>query len=158
MDLTKETLEKIEKLVPRYPTKRSAVLPLLHLVQEEKGHISNETIEWIAQKLELEPINVYELISFYPMLRDKPIGKKHVKVCRTLSCALKGSYKLCKKLEKELNCEVGKTSEDGNFTLEFVECIASCGTAPVVQVNEELHEGVIPDKAGEFAQKVREGV
>lgn len=158
MELSKETSEKIEKLIPRYPTKRSAVLPLLHLIQEEHGYISKEATEWIAEKLELQPINVHEVVTFYPMFREEPIGKKHIKVCRTLSCALRGSYTLCKKLEKELNCPVNETSEDGNYHIEFVECIANCGTAPVVQVGDKLYENVLPEKAGEFAQMLRDEV
>lgn len=112
-------------------------------------------MEWVAQKLDLQPINVLECVTFYPMFRRKPAGKKHVKVCRTLSCALRGSYAVCKTLREELRCELGGTSDDGNYTVEFVECIASCGTAPVVQVNEVLHENVTPDKAKDFAAEVR---
>lgn len=155
MNLSGQTLKKIDELVPRYPEKRSAALPILHLVQEEKGYISDDAIEWIAERLDLQPVNIYELVTFYPMLRQKPIGKCHVKVCRTLSCALRGSYALCDKLKEELKCDIGETSEDGNYSLEFVECIASCGTAPVVQVNETLYEDVKPESASELAQKIR---
>lgn len=156
MNLSEKTLKKIDELIPRYPVKRSAVLPLLHLVQEEQGYISKEATEWIANKLDLEPINVHEIVTFYPMLREKPIGKCHVKVCRTLSCALRGGYALAEKLQDELKCKIGETSEDGEYTLEFVECIASCGTAPVVQVNETLYEDVKPENASDFAQKIRQ--
>lgn len=158
MELSKETLEKIDKLIGRYPEKRSAALMLLHVVQEEKGYISKEATEWIAQKLDLEPINIHELVTFYPMFREAPIGKKHIKVCRTLSCALNGSYTLCKKLQEELKCGLNETSEDGNYHIEFVECIASCGTAPVVQVDEKLYENITPEKAAEFAQMLRDEV
>ena len=156
MNLTAKTLEKIEQLIPRYPTRRSATLPLLHLVQEEKGHISPEAVEWIAAKLDLEPIQVQEVVTFYPMYRQKPIGKVHVKVCRTLSCALLGSYKTCQALEKKLNCQRGGTSADGNYTIEFVECIAACGTGPLVQVDDQLFEGVTPDKAEALAGRIIE--
>lgn len=156
MEFSKESLEKIEKLIPRYPTKDSAALPLLHIIQEDKGFISREAMEWVAEKLGMQPINIYGLVTFYPMLREEPIGKRHIKVCRTLSCALKGSYKLCSKLQEELDCPLNETSEDGNYTIEFVECIASCGTAPVVQVDEKLHEGVSIDKAEAFAKQIRQ--
>lgn len=155
MDLKPQTLEKIDSLIPRYPTMRSAALPLLHLVQEEKGYVSREAMEWIAGKLDLEPINIYELVTFYPMLREKPIGRRHVKVCRTLSCALGGAYAVKEALQKELIGE-GKGDSSEDYTIEFVECIASCGTAPVVQVDEVLHEGVKPDHACKFAQDLRE--
>ena len=153
----KKSLDKINKLISKYPEKRSALLPILHIVQEEKGYISDEAIEWIAEELDIQPINIYELVTFYPMLRQKPTGKRHVKVCRTLSCALRGSYGLCNKLLEELKCSLGETSEDGQFTVEFVECLASCGTAPVVQVDQALHENVQPEKAKEFAAKLFSG-
>lgn len=145
MDLSAETLEKIDKLIPRYPQKRSATLPLLHLIQEEKGFLSKEAVEWVAAKLELQPIQVWEVVTFYPMYRREPIGKVHVKVCRTLSCALVGAYKTCEKLEEALGCKRGETSPDGKFTIEFVECIADCGKGPVVQVDDKLYEKVTPD-------------
>ncbi len=144
--LKPETLTQIEALIGLYPEKRSAALPLLHLVQEDKGYICKGAIEWIAQKLGLEPISIFELVTFYPMFRQAPIGKKHVKVCRTLSCALAGGYTVCERLKDILKCNVGGTSADGEYTLEFVECLASCGTAPVVMVDEVLHEDVKLDK------------
>jgi NADH-quinone oxidoreductase subunit E len=154
MDLNNTSLEKIDQLIARYPHPRSAVLPLLHLFQEEKGHISNEAVTWIANKLNLQPINVYELITFYPMLRREPVGRKHIKVCRTLSCALKGAYKVCETLQTTLNCPLNTTTPDGEYTVEFVECLASCHTAPVVQVNQTLYENVTPETAEQFAQKL----
>lgn len=158
MDLKQETLSRIEKLISRYPEKRSALLMVLHAIQEDQGYISKEAIEWVAHTLDLKPINVYEIVTFYPMLREQPIGKRHIKVCRTLSCALRGGYGVCQKLQEELHCELGQTSEDGNYTLEFVECLASCGTAPVVQVDEVLYENIMPEKVPEFARKIREEI
>jgi len=155
--LSTETTAKIEKLVPRYPTTRSATLPLLHLIQEEKGYISNAAIEWIANRLDIEPIHVYELVTFYPMFRQKPIGRHHVKVCRTLSCALNGSAEVCEKFKREFGVELDEVSDDGEVTIEYVECIASCGTAPVVQINETLHESVTPERADELIAEIRFG-
>jgi NADH-quinone oxidoreductase subunit E len=155
MNLSDKSLEKIEKLIPRFPVKQSAVLPILHIIQEEKGFISKDDTKWVAEKLDMQPINVYGLVTFYPMLREEPMGKRHVKVCRTLSCALQGSYTLCKKLQEELGCPLNETSEDGNYTIEFVECLASCGTAPVVQVDEVLYEGVKVEDASEFAKRIK---
>ena len=111
-------------------------------VQEEKGHVPDEAIEWVARRLELEPINIYEIVTFYPMLKRKPVGKKHVRVCRTLSCALRGGYQMCKTLQEQLGCKLEETSANGEFSIEFVECLASCGTAPVLMVNEEHHENM----------------
>ncbi|MDP4611713.1 MAG: NAD(P)H-dependent oxidoreductase subunit E [Opitutales bacterium] len=157
MNLKPETIEKIDKLVPRYPTVKSAALPLCHLVQEDQGYLSNEAMEWIANRLDLQPINILELVTFYPMLRTEPTGKHHVRVCRTLPCALAGAYQTCKKLEEAFNCKVGHTSEDGSVTLEFVECHADCGKAPVVMVGEDEYTNISPDKASEFAEKIKNG-
>ena len=157
MDLKPETTEKIDKLIPRYPTMRSAALPLCHLVQEDQGYLSNEAMEWIADRLELQPINIIEIVSFYPMFRTKPTGEYHVRVCRTLPCALAGAYKTCKVFEDEFDCKVGHTSGDGKVTLEFVECHADCGKAPVVMVGEEEYTGIDPEKAVEMAAKMKNG-
>jgi len=142
-------------MIPRYPLKRSAMLMVLHAIQEETGYISKEAVEWTAQKLEVAPIAVFEVLTFYPMFRQAPIGRRHVKVCRTLSCALRGAYKVCDTLQEELKCGLGKTSEDGNFTVEFVECIAACGSAPVVQVDTQLIENVSPEKAHDLAARLK---
>ena len=155
MTLKPETLQRIDEVIPHYPVKRSATLPLLHLIQEDIGYISDESIEWVAQKLELQPINVYEVVTFYPMFRRKPIGRRHIKVCRTLSCALKGSYKVCEEFKKEFGVELNEVSADGEATIEFVECLASCGTAPVVMIDDELHENVDTAKVGKLAAKVK---
>jgi NADH-quinone oxidoreductase subunit E len=98
---------------------------------------------------------VYEVVTFYPMFRLAPIGRRHVKVCRTLSCALRGAYRVCDSLQESLACGLGQTSADGNFTIEFVECVAACGSAPVVLVDNQLHENITPEKAPDFAAKLK---
>ncbi len=142
---------EIDELITHYPVKRSASLMLLHALQEHFGYLSKEAIEWTAAKLGLQPINVYELVTFYPMFRQSPVGKHQLKVCRTLSCALGGSYKLheflCGKLGLDSHAHGPQTTLDGKFTVEFVECLASCGTAPVMMCNEDFHEGVTNAKA-----------
>ena len=155
MKLSAETLRKIDEVIPHYPVKRSAALPLLHLVQEDQGYVSPEAVEWIAAKLELQPINVQELVTFYPMFRQKPIGRRHIRVCRTLSCALMGAYKTCAAFEQHFNVAKGEVSPDGEVTVEFVECLASCGTAPVVMIDDALHEKVDVAKALELAVKIK---
>lgn len=150
-----EKLEaEIDELITHYPQKRSASLMLLHALQEHFGFLSKEAIEWTAAKLELQPINIYELVTFYPMFRQEPIGKYHVKVCRTLSCALGGAYKLrehfCTRLGLDPHVHGPQTTPDGKFTVEFVECLASCGTAPVMMCNEEFYEGVTIDRADQI--------
>ena len=157
MDLKSQTIDKIDKLVPRYPTIRSAALPLCHLIQEDQGYLSKEAIEWIANRLDLQPINIQEIVTFYPMLRTEPTGKYHVRVCRTLPCALAGACSTCRRLEEELDVSVGHTSEDGLVTLEFVECHADCGKAPVVMVGEDEYTDISPDRATELAKKIKNG-
>ena len=155
MNLKPETLTKIDEVITHYPEKRSATLPLLHLIQEDLGYIPERAEEWIAQKLGIQPINVYEVVSFYPMFRRKPIGRRHIKVCRTLSCALMGGYKTCETFEKEFDTHRGEVSSDGEVTIEFVECLASCGTAPVVLIDDDLHEKVDCAKAKQIADQIK---
>jgi len=140
-------------------SKRSAVLPLLHIVQHKFGFISAPAIDWVAAKLELEPIKVLEVVTFYPGFRQSAPGKFHIRVCRTLSCAMGGSYELMERL-----CELTgidrsladshhhpvSVSPCGKFSVEFAECLASCGTAPVCLVNDDFHEGVAAAKAEEL--------
>lgn len=155
MNLKPETHQRIDEVITHYPSKRSATLPLLHLIQEDVGYIPEEAIEWIAAKLEIQPINVYEVVTFYPMFRRKPIGRRHIRVCRTLSCALMGGYKTCETFEKEFNTKQGEVSPDGEATIEFVECLASCGTAPVVMLDDELHEKVDAARAKALSDQIR---
>lgn len=157
MNLKASTIEKINKLIPRYPNKRSAALPLCHLIQEDIGYISNESIEWIANRLQLEPINISELVTFYPMLRSKAPGRYQIKVCRTLSCALAGAYKTCKKFEEAFDCKPGSTSKDGLVTLEYVECHADCAKAPVVMIGEKQYNDVKDQVASELISKIKNG-
>jgi len=145
---------ELDELVTHYPQKRSATLMFLHAIQERFGCVSSEAMEWTARKLDLQPIHIYELVTFYPMFRQEPPGKHQIKICRTLSCALGGSHELrdyfCKKLGLDASEHGPQTTKDGKFTVEFVECLASCGTAPVVMVNEEFYEGVMAAKADQL--------
>jgi len=147
----KEMEAELDELASHYPVKRSASLMFLHAIQERFGCVSQEAVEWTAQKLGLQPINVLELVTFYPMFRQQPLGKFQIKVCRTLSCALGGSAELrdhfCRKLGLDPAKHEPQTTPDGKYTVEFVECLASCGTAPVMMLNEEFHEGVTKEQA-----------
>ena len=155
MSLKPETLAQADAIIAQYPERRSATLPLLHLVQEDRGHIAPEDEAWIAEKVGVTPIQIREVVTFYPMFRLAPIGRRHIRVCRTLSCALRGSYALMESLEKSLNCPRGETSADGNFTLEFVECIADCGCGPVVQIDHALYENVTTEKAAALSNQIK---
>ena len=152
----------MDAAIARYPQehRRSASMPLLHLWQEHFGFISDEAVTWIAAKLGLQPINILELVTFYPMFRQKPVGKTHIRVCRTLSCAMVGSFRLMENLCAATGIERQRQGDgmhnpisvrtDGNYSVEFVECLASCGTAPVCMVNEELRENVRPESVLEL--------
>src|SRR5712664_4106093 len=134
-------------------------MPLLHLWQEHFGFISDEAVRWIAAKLGLQPINILELVTFYPMFRQKPAGKTHIRVCRTLSCGMAGGFELMENLCAALEIQRPPDGEgihspiavsaDGNYSVEFVECLASCGTAPVCMIGEQLHEQVNPNSIGD---------
>ena len=154
----------MDEAIGHYPAdhRRSAAMPLLHLWQEHFGFISDEGVRWIASKLGLEPINILELITFYPMFRQKPAGKTHIRVCRTLSCAMAGSYRLMKNLCAATGIERRRPSNgmhnpisvsaDGNYSIEFVECLASCGTAPVCMISEELRENIDPNSVADLVR------
>jgi NADH-quinone oxidoreductase subunit F len=153
---------KMDEAIRRYPAdrKRSAAMPLLHLWQGEFGFISDEGVRWIAAKLELQPINILELVTFYPMFRQAPAGRKHIRICRTLSCAMAGSYAVMERAcaaagivrhhdENGMHNPIS-VSKDGKYSTEFVECLASCGTAPVCMVQDELIENVQAQTAADL--------
>jgi NADH-quinone oxidoreductase subunit E len=153
--LTAEFVAEADELVSHYPvSKRSASLPLLHLWQNHFGFIDDTGIEWIAAKLDLTPVNIYELVTFYPWFRREQAGKTIIRVCRTLACALAGSYevkdKFCAAVGLDTHCEhhgfgtAPPTTADGKFSVEFVECLASCGSAPVALINDDLVENISP--------------
>lgn len=156
--LSPEGLALAQQMVKRYPEDRrkSALLPVLHLAQaENKGWLSTEVMDYVASFLNIQPIEVYEVATFYTMFNLKPVGRWVLEVCRTGPCQLRGSDELIAHLEKTLGCNVGGTSADGMFTLKTVECLASCGTAPVIQVFEKYHEHITADKADAFLAELR---
>ena len=155
MKLKPETLAAIEEVIPRYPEKRGAMMPVLHLVQADQGCIAPEAMEWVADKLGLQPVQVYEVVTFYPAYRQTPRGRCLVRVCQTLPCMLAGAYRVCEMLQETLQCQVGSTSEDGEVTLEWAECLACCDRGPAVMVDDELFEKVDAAKVKEIAAKVR---
>ena len=155
--VTKSIEREVTRLVKNYPEKRSASLMVLHAIQEEFGFISKEAEVWAAEKLDLKPINIHELVTFYPMLREHDPGKTVVRVCRTLSCALAGSHKLhghiCDKLGLDKNGHGLQRTKDGKFGVEFAECLASCGTGPVMMCNDDFYEAVSNEEAEEILKK-----
>jgi NADH-quinone oxidoreductase subunit E len=143
---TEANKKKFDAVVTRYPKKLAAMLPTLWLAQEQHGWISPEVMEYVAGLLEVAPSKVYEVATFYTMFHKEPIGKYHFQVCHTLSCQLCGSEGITAKLKERLGIEVGQTSPDGRFTLSEVECLGSCGTAPMLQLNDDYHEHLTAEK------------
>jgi len=144
-----ETLTLIQEIKKRYPEgkHKSALLPALHLAQAEfDGWLSSQTMDLVAEVLELDPIEVYEVASFYSMYNLKPIGKCLLEVCRTSSCWLLGAEDIVRHLEKTLGIKEGETTADGMFTIKTVECLGSCGTAPMMQCGAQFHENLTFEK------------
>jgi len=156
--LSDETRQYIDKVIPRYPEKRSAIMMILHAIQKEKGCVDLPAQEWVAEKLELTPIQVREVVTFYPFYREHRIGKRHIRVCRTLSCALNGGYKVCDAFKREFDTELNATSPDGRVTVEFAECLASCGTAPVAMIDDDLYENLTEEEVARLAKEIKEQV
>lgn len=142
--LSADAKKRIESLKTEYETKQSALIPALHVAQADQGWLSEETQGEVAKLLDLTPQSVREVVTFYTMFHQKPVGKYLLQVCRNLSCCLRGGHKLQKQIEERLGIQEGETTLDGRFTLVSVECLGSCGTAPVLMVNERYHEGVTP--------------
>ena len=151
-----------DERISHYPeSKLSAVLPLVHIIQHKHGFISDKAITWIAAKLEIEPIKVLSVVTFYPGFRQTAPGKFHYRVCRTLSCAMEGSDDLMTNICEITGIDRSQLSHAnpivvspcGNYSVEFAECLASCGTGPVCLVNDDFHEDIKPEKAQDLIDK-----
>ena len=152
---SQEAYKKFEEIIARYPKKEAAMLPVLYLAQREFGHIGPEAIDYVAQLMGQSPARVYGVVSFYTMFNMKPIGRHHIQVCRTLSCALAGAEKVTSFLIKTLGIDCGQTKPDGKFTLSEVECLASCGTAPMMQINDDYYENLTEEKITEILEGLK---
>jgi NADH-quinone oxidoreductase E subunit len=141
---------RFQELLTRYPNKQAPLLMVLHLAQEEFGQVGPEVQAYVAARLELPPAFVLGVVSFYSMYHQEPIGKHHVEICTNLSCQLRGANALVDLAKKRLGVGLGKTTADGLCTLGEVECLAACGTAPVVQIDGEYHENLDPKRLGEL--------
>lgn len=155
LEFSPETWQRFEELVGRYPKKEAALIPVLSMAQKEFGHLSLEAMEYVAKIMELPAARVYSVVSFYTMLNMKPVGKYHIQVCRTLPCALMGAERMAARLKRKLGIQVGETTSDGNFTLTEVECLASCGTAPMMQVNEDYYESLTEEKVDDVLESLK---
>jgi NADH-quinone oxidoreductase E subunit len=142
--LSPDARQKIEKLTKVYETSQSALIPALHIAQADQTWLSEETQREVAQLLGLTAQSVRQVVTFYTMFHQKPVGRHLIQVCRNLSCTLLGGQKLQKQIQDKLNLKDGETTQDGRFTYVSVECLGSCGTAPVLMVNDRYYENITP--------------
>jgi NADH-quinone oxidoreductase subunit E len=134
------------RLLTRYPDKEAVILPALHLAQREQGYVSDDAVVHIAELLGTSPARIEGVATFYTMYNRKPVGKYHVQICRNISCSLLGAEHLIAHVSRKLGVAPGETTPDGRFTLAKVECLGSCGTAPVMQVNDDYHENLTAER------------
>src|SRR5579864_3789440 len=145
--ISEQAKQRMRDLATRYPVARSAVMPALHMVQQEEGYITDEGLQTVAEVLNMTTDDVESVATFYTMYYQHPKGKKVIKVCNRISCYLRNCDALVKHLEQKLGIKAGETTPDGKFTLMTVECLASCTTAPALQVNDEFVENVTIESA-----------
>jgi len=157
LQFSPESDRKVQEWLDFYPEPRACLLRALQLAQEEFGYLSHEVMEMVAKRLGLDAEEVINTATFYTMFNKKPVGRYHLQVCANLACFLRGSDQLLAALEQELHIRPGETTEDGLFTLTTVECLASCGTAPALLVNDEYHEEMTPDKVTSLVQRLKAG-
>lgn len=146
-ELSKEGQEFVERELVRYEVKQSAIIPALYRVQKEKGWVPPEAVSYLSQMMEIPEAQINEVLCFYTMFNRKPVGKLHVQVCTNISCAMNGGRELADHLCKHFHIKEGETSADGKITVTRVECLGSCGTAPMMQVNDRYLEDLTPEKA-----------
>jgi NADH-quinone oxidoreductase subunit E len=148
---------EINAILAKYPSKRSAVLPLCQLAQQEYGHMSPEAIREVAEILELNPTEVRGLVGFYSLLRKNPSGEFVIEICNDLPCSLRGADEFVDHVCRNLKVKVGETTDDGLFTVETVMCVAACDRAPVAQINLEYFENLDPEKIDEILERLKDG-
>ncbi len=152
---TEENLQKVEEIKKRYPKQVAAVLPVLWLAQEQFGWISEEIMHYVAGLLDVPFSHILGVVTFYTMYNTKPVGKYHIQVCANVSCMLRGSDNLVEHLERKLGVRVGETTSDKMFTLDEVECLGSCGTAPMMQVNDDYYDNLTAEKVNRLLDEFR---
>lgn len=152
-----EKLNRVQEIIRRYPEgkQKSAVIPVLHLAQEEYGWLSAETMDYVASLLQIEPIEVYEVATFYSMFNLKPVGKFLFEVCQTGPCMISGSDGVVDYIKQRLGIGVGETTPDGLFTLKTVECLGACGYAPMMQLGKHYREHLTREKVDQIIEECR---
>ena len=155
LEFSEKNKTEIENLLPRYTTKQAALLPVLFIAQEQFEYVSGEVMKLVAKTLDIAVSHVYGVATFYTMYNKQPVGKHHIQVCRTLPCALMGCEKIVDHIKKRLNIEEGETTSDKRFTLSTVECLASCDTGPMMQVNRTYYENLNEGEIDKILEKLR---
>lgn len=157
MEFSEEKLKKVSEIIARYPEgkQKSALLPVLHLAQEQFGWLSAETMDYVAALLSLEPVEVYEVATFYSMYNLKPVGKYLFEVCQTGPCMINGSDDIIAYIGERLGIKPGETTADGLFTLKTVECLGACGYAPMMQLGKHYREHLTKDKVDAIIEECR---
>ena len=156
-DFSPEIVEEMRSHLVKYPPerKRSALIPLLFVIQRERGYIDNAGVNYLAKFLELEVTDVWETATFYSMFNMRPVGKYHIQVCKTLSCRIMGEPEITGHICNKLGIHVGETTADGKFTVSRVECLGSCGTAPMMQIGFDYHEDLTTEKVDKILDSLK---
>lgn len=149
--------QTFQNLLTKYPTKRAVVLPALWLAQEQEGHLTVESMEYVAKRLEQSPVSVFAVVEFYTMFKTEPVGKHQIQLCRTLSCVMRGAEDLQGTVERKIGIGPGERTADGKFSFELVECLGSCGTAPVMRMHNRYWENLTVEKLERIIDACREG-
>ena len=141
---------EMDRHLAKYPVKRSAILPLMFIVQRERGYLDPPGVAYLADRLGVRITDIWEVATFYSMINTEPVGKYHLQVCKTLSCKILGAGQITQRCTEKLGIKPGETTEDGRFSLSEVECLGSCGTAPVLQIGFDYYENLTPEKVDQI--------
>ena len=155
--LSENAKAEIKQVRGKYPDPRSALLPALHVAQQEHGWLSPEVMRDVAEVMDLPPTEVASVISFYTMFNRQPVGENLIQVCTNISCSLLGAEHIVEYLKSKLGIDVGETTPDNKFTLVTVECLGSCGTAPMMQINDTYYENLTEEKIDRILAELAEG-
>ena len=147
---------EIDRHLAKYPIKRSAILPLMFIMQRERGGwLDPPAVHYLAKRLDVHITDIWEVATFYSMIHTEPVGKYHIQICKTLSCKILGADKITEQCTKKLGINPGEITEDGRFSISLVECLGSCGTAPMFQIGFDFHENLTPDKVDKILESLQ---
>jgi NADH-quinone oxidoreductase E subunit len=152
---SREVEAEIDGHLAKYPVPRSAILPLMFIVQRERGYLDPAGVLYLANRLALRVTDIWEVATFYSMIQTRPVGKYHIQICKTLSCKILGEPKITEQVCKKLGIKPGETTADGRFTVSLVECLGSCGTAPMFQINFDYHENLTTEKVDQILDSLK---